>query len=72
MSWLIKQNKQKNKFRIWSTISDSYITKWGNRGEIIKVIIMIWMERLGKQNKELQRDFPNGWTDKDTKQLIRK
>ncbi len=70
MSWLIKQNKDKKKFRIWSTIVDAYFTPWLDREEVIKFILQEWEERFEKEKKELRENFPKGWTDKDDNRLI--
>ena len=71
MSWLIKQSKNGKRFKLWSTIADRYfIDIYLSREEMVDFISKEWIERLSKQIAELKKDFPKGWTDKDTRKMI--
>ena len=68
MSWLIERNKKQDKYKLWSTITDSYIIDiYLNRNEMIDFIGKELIIKLSQELKELRATFPRGWTDKDTK-----
>jgi len=66
MSWLIKHRKKDDKYRLWTTISDGWITDWLTRDEMIKVVSFDYKEALKDKVRKLQLTFPNGWHDKDS------
>jgi hypothetical protein len=66
----IKETDKGTKYRIWSTISDTYITKWSSRDEIIKYLF--W-ERFNVVMQNFLEDaitFPNKWITKDDMKMI--
>ena len=71
MSWQIKQNKNKDKFKIWSTITDSYIVDtYLTRDEMIDFLSKEELRNAANKIKNLKDTFPNGWTDKDGRLII--
>jgi hypothetical protein len=66
MGWLLKHRKKDNKYRIWTTMSDGWITGWCTEDEIKAEIAFHW--RLDHMRKVIEEymNFPTGWTDKDT------
>ena len=71
MSWLLKQSKNGKRFKIWSTITDSYVVDiYLDQEEIVDFISKEWISRTANQIKELKETFPKGWTDKDTQKII--
>lgn len=68
MAWAIK--REENKYRIYSTIIDDYITGLLTRKQTIEFIRRAWKEDLEARVEELRATFPNGWTDsEDWKQI---
>lgn len=59
MSWLI--DKKGKKYRIWSTVSDSWLTDWQSRDEIIDAIAYRWRRDLTRKIREERKNFPAGW-----------
>lgn len=70
MGWLLKTKEEGNetKYKIWTTISDGWITEqWMTRDEIIK--FLFW-NKFYDMIDEFIKDamtFPNGYHDKDTR-----
>ena len=61
MAWTIR--REKNKYRIYSTIVDDYITELLTRRQAIEFIEEVWKEDLEEKIEELRATFPNGWYD---------
>jgi len=66
MGWRI--DIKKDKYRIFSSISDSY-SDWGTREECIECIAEKWMEDTKEKIEELKATFPNGWSTPDLKRI---
>jgi hypothetical protein len=64
MAYFVKQLKN-NKYKLWSTITDSYITNSGTREEIVELLIKWKQEKLDKESEELRLSFPHGYFDLD-------
>lgn len=66
MSWLLKHRKKDGKYRIWTTISDGWITDWLSEDEIKEYLR--WREYADTKLKVIEHymTFPAGWHDKDT------
>ena len=64
MGWKIKIKKEK--FRIWSTVVDDYITEYITKDELIRFLFWHRFETLMQNMLEDIICFPNNWTDKET------
>ena len=69
MGWQVSIKEKKNeepKYKIWSTISDSYITEWLTKKELIQ--FMFWYKLEDFMNDFLKSivSFPDRWTNHDT------
>lgn len=70
MGWLLKTKEEEGKetkYKIWTTISDGWITEeWLTKDEIIK--FLFWNEFYRFMDKFIEdaMTFPNGYCDKDT------
>lgn len=64
MGWSIKQNKEK--FRVYSTNVDDYITDWLDKDELIRFLFWNKFERLMEDMLKDIICFPHGWSDKST------
>ena len=70
MSWLLKHRKKDDKYRIWTIISDGWITDWLVRDEIIEAIRGQYFSDYKKDFDKLKKTFPNNWYEKDTHKII--
>lgn len=68
MGWLIDQKK--DKFRLYSTISDGYITEYLNMDELIRFIFYHKFHRLMEDMLKEMICFPHGWSDKKTGKIM--
>lgn len=59
--------KRKDKFRVWSTISDSWLTDWLSKEEVIRFFVMRIFTRAHNEIKELEETFPSGFSNKKGK-----
>lgn len=70
MGWLIKKRETKKsgtQYKIWSTISDSYITKkWHSREEILKFLFWNNFRNFVEKFLEESVKFPGNYFEKDT------
>ena len=57
---------KEEKYRVWSTIVDDYITEPMDKNELIRFLFWSRFETLMKDMLEDIICFPNGWTDKKT------
>lgn len=66
MSWLLKHRKKDNKWRIYTTISEGWITHWMTEKEIKEYLA--WRDSFDTKLKAIETymTFPAGWHDKDT------
>ena len=60
-----------DKYQVYSTIVDDFITDVLNKKEVIKFITKDWDEDHHQRKEELKNNFPNGWINHDTGRLIR-
>ena len=65
MSWLVE--KEKGKYRFWSTICDDWLSDWMTREEALN-----WLENMKKKGLKREMDkerdsFPDGWCNKKGK-----
>lgn len=72
MGWLvsIKETEEGKKYRLWTTISDGWLTEWSTKDEIIK--FLFWQKFIKFMEGVLEdgMDFPNGWYDKKNTRRI--
>jgi len=64
MGWEIsmKEYKAETKYKIWSTVTDSYITpKWLTKEEVIKFMFWHKLDRFMADFVETAMTFPNDW-----------
>jgi hypothetical protein len=68
MGWEIsmKEYKAETKYKIWSTVTDSYITpKWLTKDEVIKFMFWHKLDRFMADFVETAVTFPNDWYIKE-------
>lgn len=68
MGWNIttKEVKGQTKYKIWSTITDSYITpKWLTKDEVIKFLFWARFREFMNLFIKDSMEFPHGWRGKD-------
>jgi hypothetical protein len=72
MGWLvsIKETPKGTKYRLWTTISDGWLTEWSTKDEIIKFLFWNKFRKLMEGVLEDAMDFPNGWYDKKNTRRI--
>lgn len=74
MGWLVKKRETKKngvQYKIWTTISDSWITeKWMSKEEIVKFFFWYRFDEFVRKFLEDSMTFPNGYTEKDSYQRI--
>lgn len=71
MSLLLKHREKDNKWRVWTTISDGWLTSWLSEKEVKQYLVdQIQMESQVKAIKEFMT-FPDGWTDYDSHKRLR-
>ena len=68
MSLLLK--RKNNKYRFWNTVSDGWSTKFLSREEALQYLSDRSFRRFTEELERETKDFPKGWTDKDTLKLI--
>ncbi len=68
MSWTIKikTEKEVTKYRIWTTVSDGWITEWLTREEMVKFHFWNQFKKFMDSFIEDAMTFPNNYYDKDT------
>ncbi len=64
MGWKISQKN--GKYRIWSTISDAWLTKWIDRKEVIKFYHEQDLLDLKKKTIERYLAFPHFYSDRNS------
>lgn len=57
---------KEEKYRVWSTVVDDYITEPMDKDEITRFLFWSKFETLMKDMLEEMICFPYGWTDKET------
>jgi hypothetical protein len=68
MGWQIAQRA--GKFRIWSTVSDAWLTDWLTRDEAIKFYYDDALLAFQKKIIEKYFSFPHHWLQHDNRQVI--
>jgi hypothetical protein len=68
MGWLIEQKK--DKYRVYSTISDEYITEYIGKEELVRFVFWHKFERFMEDMLKEMICFPHGWTEKKTGKLM--
>lgn len=73
MSWRISRKtiRGQQRYKLWSTISDSYITpKWLSKSAVMNYIFWQYLQDFMQTYMKTALQFPDGWTDKDTGERI--
>ena len=68
MSLLLKIKD--DKYRFWNTVADGWSTKFLSREEALQYLRDRSFRRYTEELEREERDFPKGWTDKDTFKII--
>ena len=58
-----------NKYRLWSTISDSYLTKWLTRDEMVDCLARKMILDVHRNIEDLKKNFPADFVNKETKKI---
>ena len=67
MSILVKLRKKDNKFRIWTTVSDGWLTDWVTKEEAIKYLQFRVKRDAKWKCDEIAAEFPHSWYGTDGK-----
>jgi len=72
MGWLLKQHKQTYKWKIWSTVTDSYISgsDWLTDEEMKAELRQEYETEYKLRVIETYWTFPHGWRDKDSHKML--
>jgi hypothetical protein len=63
--------RKQNLFRVWTTISDGYLTDWLNKKNTIKYLKSRVMEKAKMECEEIEASFPhNYWNKKDDRRIL--
>jgi hypothetical protein len=68
MGWLlkIKETKSGTKYKIWTTMSDGWITEdWLTRDEMVKFLFWYKFRNFVEDFVKTSMTFPDGWAKKD-------
>lgn len=68
MGWKIQVKKEK--YRIYSTVVDKYISKFMTKDELISFLFWHKFEKFIQNILEDDITFPNGWTNKETEKRM--
>lgn len=66
MGKLIKYRKRDNKWRVWTTISDGWLTNWLTDAELKEYLAEDYQHDYKLKVIEAYWTFPHGYTDKDS------
>jgi hypothetical protein len=61
MTWQVAHRDNDKKYRIWSTISDSWITEWETKQEILTFLAASYLLEYKQKVVELYLKFPHHW-----------
>lgn len=70
MGHLLKHREKDNKYRLWSTISDVWLTKWMTENEIKKDLATQLEYDYKVKIIERLWSFPHGYYDKDDNRMF--
>src|SRR5437868_6334124 len=70
MGRLTKYRKKDNKYRFWSTITDSWHSDWMSRDKAIQYLLEDGLMDLKQRMIEKYYTFPHQHMDKDTHKLM--
>jgi hypothetical protein len=72
MTWQVAHRDSDKKYRIWSTISDSWITEWETKQGILTFIATSYLQEYKGKVVELYLEFPHNWPAREGgKRMIR-
>lgn len=66
MGWLLKHREKDNKWRIWTTISDGWVTDWLSEDEAKAYLSYEYRQDYKLKVIEAYWSFPHGWWDKES------
>lgn len=65
MSWLVE--KKGKKYRLWSTMTDNWLTPWLDRNKILDFIEQTKIAKIKYEMEETRKNFPYHWSNKEGK-----
>lgn len=65
MSWRVQYREKDQQYRLWSTISDTWLTGWETRQTIQRYIAEEMLFDYKKKVIEMYLKFPHHWPDAD-------
>lgn len=71
MGWQVAYRKRDNTYRLWSTISDDWLTDWSTKQDIQKYIAEDMLLDHKKQIIKMCLGFPNLWPAKGSLSYIK-
>lgn len=66
MGWQVAYRERDKKYRLWTTISDGWLTDWGTKQEIQRYIADAMLLEHKKQVIKMCLGFPDLWPSKDS------
>ncbi len=69
MGVLIKHRKKDDKYRLWTTISDGWLTNWLTKWGMIRHLQHRVREQAERECEEIAARFPDGYWDTNMKRI---
>lgn len=66
MGWQIAYREKDKKYRLWSTVSDSWLTDWSTKKDVQRYIAEDYLWEYKKHVIELYFRFPHHWPSRDS------
>jgi hypothetical protein len=70
MGWQLKHRAKDNKWRVWTTVSDGWITDWLTEDEAKTFLSYEYNEDYKLKVIKTYWTFPHGWSDRDTGKIL--
>jgi hypothetical protein len=70
MGWRVGYREKDNKYRLWSTISDTWLTDWSPKKDIQRDIAQQYLWEYKKKVVEMYLDFPHHWPSSEGARLM--
>src|SRR5947209_7451667 len=65
MGWRIAHREKGDKYRLWSTVSDRWLTDWSTKRDIQRYITEDYLWEYKKKVIEVYLKFPHHWPSKE-------
>lgn len=69
MGILVKHRKKDDKYRLWTTVADGWLTNWMSKHRTIQYLQQRVRERAESECEEIAVRFPDGYCDKNYRRI---